>query len=138
MKLEINRSQYNINPVQFLRQNGWATIYDRRRNKTSYVKRLTRDFYPRLHLYLDEYPEKHVFNIHLDQKQASYHGHTAHSADYEDNPVLEQEIARLRQELGEFKTVPKEPKKDILENVGNGILGAEAQSSKKSWWRKIF
>ncbi len=51
----------------------------------SYIRPISRSgFYPRWHLYLHNKGDIYFFNLHLDQKQVSYHGQTAHSGDYDD------------------------------------------------------
>ncbi len=80
-----------LNGQIVLRRAGYAEHFDRRSGLTSYVKRLTREFYPRFHVYI----ERGIINIHLDQKQASYEGSHAHSGEY-DGPLLEAEIERIK------------------------------------------
>lgn len=98
MKLTINKNKLNIPPEQFLRRSGYGFIRDRRTGKESFVRRLGSNFYPRLHMYVLQEGENVVFNLHLDQKQASYEGSHMHSGEY-DGPVVEGEIARLRSAL---------------------------------------
>jgi hypothetical protein len=43
--------------------------------------------------------DKVVFNLHFDQKQASYEGSHMHSAEY-DGEIVGGEVARLRQIIG--------------------------------------
>lgn len=47
--------------------------------------------YPRFHLYCRE----NSCNLHLDQKQPSYKGTTAHSGEY-DGVLVEDEVERIR------------------------------------------
>jgi hypothetical protein len=102
MKLVINKQKVlDFKPDHFLRQAGWAYIFDKRREQESYVKRLTRDFYPRLHLYVKETPEHFTLEVHLDQKQASYQGVRMHNAEY-DGPVVEGALQDLAQKLREY------------------------------------
>ncbi|MCF7820459.1 MAG: hypothetical protein K9M44_03250 [Candidatus Pacebacteria bacterium] len=98
MKLEVSKQTIQINPAQFLRSLGWAQIYDRKRSQVSYVKRLGADFYPRLHLYVNELESFYVFSMHLDQKKASYSGQTAHSGEY-DNDLVKAELLKLKNTL---------------------------------------
>lgn len=57
----------------------------------SYIRRLSRiSFYPRWHLYISNKNDIYAFNLHLDQKKASYKGQTAHSGDYDDDLVKEE------------------------------------------------
>lgn len=101
MKLIVNQSRLtNFDAGEFLRQAGFAYIYDKVREHGSYVKRLTRDYYPRLHVYVMEKKDKEgnnliVIEMHLDQKQASYTGVKMHNAEYE-GEVVEAEIENLK------------------------------------------
>ncbi len=67
----------------FLQRCGYHSSSDFNSSQASYIKRLSRDFYPRFHLYIKEYDGKSVINIHLDQKKPSYAGAHAHSGEYE-------------------------------------------------------
>lgn len=137
-----------LNIETFLRTLAWAQIYDSRRDKYSYVKRLSRDFYPRLHLYVKKYPDNYVFDLHLDQKKASYEGHSAHSGEYEGEIVtkaLETIKRALRAKIS--STEIKEPhQKDVLNSIGEGDLaedkkiveGSKKESSLKRLFKRIF
>jgi len=94
MKLIINKDQIDVSPEQFLRKAGYGYIRDRQAGHDSFVRRLGSGFYPRLHMYVEEQGDKIIFNLHLDQKQASYAGAHAHNAEYE-GEVVEAEIERL-------------------------------------------
>lgn len=96
MRLIIKPEQIDSAPEQFILRAGYGHIVDRRRNVESYVQRLGGGFYPRLHMYINRLPDGRIaFDLHLDQKEASYAGSHMHNADYE-GPVVESEIARLR------------------------------------------
>lgn len=82
-------------PQHFIRRSGYGLIVNRRKGETSYVRRFTRDLYPRFHLYIEEHGNVWHFNLHLDQRAPVYVGVTAHSGDY-DGTVVEQEAERLR------------------------------------------
>lgn len=98
MKFVLNKKSLNINPDRFLRGNGYAYIVDRQRGKDSYVRRLSNGYYPRLHMYIEDKDDRTTFNLHLDQKQASYKGSKMHNAEYE-GAVVEEEIKRLKSAL---------------------------------------
>ncbi len=51
--------------------------------------------YPRFHLYVKAQRGELAFNLHLDQKQPSYKGHTAHSGEYE-GELVEREAERIQ------------------------------------------
>lgn len=95
MKLIINKDKLNTTPEQFLRRAGYGFIRDRRSDKDSFVRRLGSFHYPRLHMYHKEKDDQIIFNLHLDQKQASYAGAHAHNAEY-DGELVEAEINRLK------------------------------------------
>ncbi len=98
MKFKIS-SNIVSNYQVFIRRAGYAMIYDRRRGVESFVRRLGEGHYPRLHLYIDDLGDYLVFNLHLDQKKASYAGFKMHNAEY-DNEIVSQEINRLKSLLG--------------------------------------
>lgn len=142
MKLIINKNQIRENPAQFLRRAGYAFITDHRTGKESFVRRLTRDFYPRLHMYVEHEAEKISFNLHLDQKKASYKGAHMHNAEY-DGQIVGGEIERLRSLLGPV-VAEKNDQKDISGNIfdklGEGKLerSEEKEIEKKGFWSKLF
>ena len=95
MKLIIKREQLTQTPQDFLRRAGYGLIFDRQRGINSFVRRLGGGFYPRLHMYPEIQGDNIVFNLHMDQKQASYEGSHMHNAEY-DNEIVAEEIERLR------------------------------------------
>ena len=150
MKLVISRNQISENPDQFFQRAGFARIFDNRRGQESFVRRLGNYHYPRLHVYINEAGERITFDMHLDQKQASYSGSHMHNADY-DGPVVETEINRLRELVAEA-AVPLaaiQPDK-VLEKI-NGrdqqrdqvYNDNESQSfvnedDHRPWWKRIL
>ncbi len=84
-----------MNAEQFLRRAGYGYIRDRRSGQESFVRRLGGGFYPRLHMYFENRGEQVIFNLHIDQKQPSYEGASAHNAEYE-GEIVEAEIERLK------------------------------------------
>ncbi len=100
MKIIAKKRQLGETPTTWLRHAGYALISDREAGHISFARRLTRDFYPRFHVYFDEEKggdgeERVVFNLHLDQKRPGYEGYSRHNAEY-DGEVVENEAARLR------------------------------------------
>lgn len=96
MKIIVNKKKLGVSADQILKNAGYAFLVDKKTGSESYVKRLGNYFYPRFHLYIEENGEQISFNLHLDQKQASYEGYHKHNAEYEGENV-ENEIARLKQ-----------------------------------------
>lgn len=100
MKITASKKQLKEAPAMWLRHAGYALISDREAGQISFARRLTRDFYPRFHVYYLEEKnaageETVTFNLHLDQKRPGYEGFSRHNAEY-DGDVVEQEAARLR------------------------------------------
>jgi len=82
----------NINPVDAIRRAGYGLVRDFKNPQQSFSRRLGGGIYPRFHVYI----ENGFFNLHLDQKQASYRGSSAHSGEYSGEAV-EAEGARIKQ-----------------------------------------
>lgn len=96
MDFALDKNKINLSGDAILRRAGYGFIHDSKTGKDSYVRRMTRDFYPRLHMYLKEDQQNIVFSLHLDQKRASYAGNHMHSAEY-DGPVVTAEVEHLKQ-----------------------------------------
>ncbi len=96
MKIILNKKYLSQNPEQFLRQSaGYAHIHSHHTGHDSYVRRMSRDHYPRFHVYIKLDGERVIFDLHLDQKKTSYQGSHAHNAEYEGDTV-EREVARIK------------------------------------------
>ncbi|MCD4704451.1 hypothetical protein K8R66_00025 [bacterium] len=84
MKFKV-RVQLKDNLTNILRDIGYRL---HPKYEDSYIKRLSGiSHYPRWHIYVDEKDGVYEFNLHIDQKKASYEGQTAHSGDYDDDLV---------------------------------------------------
>ena len=89
MKFTITKDKISFNIRDGLRRLGYFGLLVG--GETSYVRRLSRiQYYPRFHLYLNETPKQITFNLHLDQKHASYEGSSAHSGEYDGETVKEE------------------------------------------------
>lgn len=99
MKLSVNKKSLGETPEIWLRRAGYAYLPNREGGQDSFARRLSRDFYPRFHVYFSETgTEPNVtvtFNIHLDQKRPGYEGFSRHNAEY-DGEVVEREVERLK------------------------------------------
>ncbi len=60
----------------------------------SYVKRVSGGRFPRYHAYVEETDKGLQVNLHVDQKEASYAGTSAHGGQYE-GPLVEAEMDYL-------------------------------------------
>jgi hypothetical protein len=96
MDFFVDKKRLNMSAEQVMRKAGYAYFVDPKSHEESFVRRLYGDFYPRFHLYLKEDPDRIRFNLHLDQKKASYQGAHKHNAEYSGETV-EAEIIRLKQ-----------------------------------------
>ena len=65
-----------------------------RAGQISYTKRVTSERFPRYHVYIEEIPTGLQVNLHVDQKEASYEGTSAHAGEY-DGALVEQEMDRI-------------------------------------------
>lgn len=141
MKIILNKKAITINPSRFLRESGYAYIIDRNNGKESYMRHLGRDRYPRFHVYFQDLEDRVIFDLHLDQKKASYEGTHAHSAEY-DGDVVETEIERLKNLLRPKTANPGDLQgeqgetKDPLKQMGQGQINNSKQ--KKPWWKSVF
>lgn len=99
MKFEVKQKYLSLRPEMFLQRHcAYTRIVDYKTGKESFSRRLSADFYPRFHLYLeskiDNGDEITIFNLHLDQKKSSQ-SETRHSAEYE-GELVEEELVRLK------------------------------------------
>lgn len=121
----------------FLRRQGYAVLFDRRENQYSYARRLTRDFYPRFHVYVEEKGQEYLIKLHLDQKRASYQGASRHSGEYE-GELVAAEAARLRSVLP--VSIPPLKNQEISDIIPRHSLpgGLEEKSAKPGFFRRLF
>ena len=68
------------------------------------VRPLSKEGYPRFHIYIkkDSKSGVFVFNLHLDQKKASYRGFASHSGEYM-GELVEREVQRINNILKDIK-----------------------------------
>lgn len=96
MKIIIKKENLPASPEQITRRASYGFIVDRARGKQSFVRRLSRGHYPRFHMYIKDDGERVIFDLHLDQKQASYAGARMHNAEH-DGEAVQEEINRIKQ-----------------------------------------
>ncbi len=81
-----------------MRSAGYSFV--RMNNETreeEYKRRLGGGDYPKFHAFVKVDYDSVFINLHLDQKKPSYIGSHAHSGEYEDSEVLENEARRLKE-----------------------------------------
>lgn len=85
-----------------LQEAGYHVFYDRRTQKESFIMRISRDFYPRFHIYVAQHTPRVELDVHIDQKKQSL-GSRLHAGEY-DGTVVAEEVARLTRWLEYYKT----------------------------------
>lgn len=153
MILKIAENKLNVQAEQFLLRNGYSYIYDKNRKVESYARHLTRNSYPRLHMYIQKKNDFIFFNLHLDQKKASYQGAHMHNAEY-DGEIITNELLLLKKLLNGGDLIMENSKKiasseKIKPSSGVINIGKSAEdklgkgkldevlilSEKKKWWK---
>lgn len=92
--MEIRLENFEESTVYFLRRCGYSS-HGVPSGEQSFVRRLTRNNYPRFHAYAKMDGDDLVINLHLDQKKPSYEGEHAHGAEYE-GELLVGEVERIK------------------------------------------
>ena len=95
MKFGIKKKVLNEKIENILKKAGYVLINSYYTKKVSFARRLTRDHYPRFHIYIKENNDIIIIDIHLDQKKTSYNNANAHNAEY-DSSIIKEEVQRLK------------------------------------------
>ena len=122
------------NALDVLRKAGYSYFKDPQSGEESFVVRLTSEFYPRFHLYVENSGNQVVFNLHLDQKKPSYGNEKMHSGEY-DGPTVEKELRRIdswvRSVANQQHQNPSEQNPDSQQQIQHG-------KPLKRRWHKFF
>lgn len=89
------------NARNFLRRLGYGEQRTRA-GQISYVKRVSSERFPRYHAYIEELNGGIQVNLHVDQKEASYEGTSAHAGEYEGS-LVEREMRRIEEFVASLK-----------------------------------
>jgi hypothetical protein len=82
--------------ANYFRRAGYA-FQKREGDEMAFVRRLTDQPFPRLHLFVRTVGFSFHVNFHIDHKAASYEGTSMHSGEYdEDSQLLKEEAERLK------------------------------------------
>ena len=95
MRFYISDPQRQKNVPFYLRQVGYRQEV-KRSGVVSYIRSVSGSDFPRFHIYVDETSDGWSVNLHLDQKEPSYQGTSAHGGEYE-GKLVEEEMGRLKQ-----------------------------------------
>lgn len=124
------------NPLDVLRKAGYSYFKDPQSGQESFVIRLSADFYPRFHLYVKHNANAVTFDLHLDQKKASYGDNNLHSGEY-DGPVVDKELRRIDSWV-------QSSIKQLAQGVNTSTLDDDRKQQKhqgqalKKWWQKLW
>ena len=94
MKIIIENPSASV--ANFFRRAGYH-FQKREGEEMAFVRRLTDQPFPRIHLFVRIVDYKFHINFHIDHKAASYEGSSMHSGEYgEDSQLLQEEAERLK------------------------------------------
>lgn len=94
--MKFNISLKNENLANTMRTCGYAPDgLNLRTGELRFFRSLSGRRYPRFHLYTTQHGDNVYMNLHIDQKQPSYQGTSAHSGEYE-GPLVENEAQRIQ------------------------------------------
>jgi hypothetical protein len=98
-----------------------------RAGQISYVKRVAGERFPRYHAYVEDMNGGIQVNLHVDQKEASYEGTSAHAGEYE-GPLVEREMTRIAGFVTSLKngTGTEQP------------TSTNSEEKKKGFWGTLF
>ncbi len=94
----------DMKPRDLIRRAGYGEWHDKKFNTISYTRKLGSGNYPRFHVYLNEYDNYFEVDLHLDQKQESYGGSSAHAGEYE-GPQVENEAVRITKVIADIYNI---------------------------------
>lgn len=98
-----------------------------RAGQISFVKRVAGERFPRYHAYVEDVNGGIQVNLHVDQKEASYEGTSAHAGEYE-GPVVEREMKRIAEFVAGLKGGASLPSQD----------SGDPTEKKKGFWGILF
>ncbi len=93
MIFEIKNIKKSINDL--MRTIGYKPAFFQKEGEFSIVRQLSRNDYPRFHLYIKNSGTDFNFDLHLDQKKPSYEGSSGHNGEYE-GEIIESEAERIK------------------------------------------
>lgn len=94
---------FRFTPDYLMRRCGYGKMVGRNTGQTSYMRMLRPGtLYPRFHAYVEVCDGGIQVNLHLDQRQPSYEGTSAHGGEYE-GEVVEHEGNRIFAFFQSFK-----------------------------------
>lgn len=92
MKLKIENIKENV--PSLLRRAGYA-FQNNSGQEMSFIRPMSRNGYPRFHMYTKVENGSLLINFHLDQKRETYGENTRHHGEYEEEGALKKEAERI-------------------------------------------
>jgi len=93
-----------------------------RAGQISYVKRVAGERFPRYHAYIEDTNGGIQVNLHVDQKEASYEGGSAHAGEYV-GPLVEAEMRRISGFVESLKGTTPSPSSTPTAEKKKGFWG---------------
>lgn len=88
------------NIITIARAIGYLIIDTKENGEYNLVRKLSRDNYPRFHVYLKQLGTTYIFSLHLDQKKPVYEGSGSHAHNGEYfGPIIDIEKDRITNEI---------------------------------------
>lgn len=94
----------NDNARNLMRRMGYGE-HRGHENQLSYARRVSGQLFPRYHAYVEDRDGGIQINLHVDQKEASYSGTSAHSGEY-NGPLVDSEMQRIAQFIATTTSKP--------------------------------
>jgi len=116
----------NDNARYLLRRMGYGEQRTRA-GQISYVKRVAGERFPRYHAYVEDLNDGIQVNLHIDQKESSYEGTSAHAGEYE-GPLVEREMTRISGFVNGL----------LRESVTPPYTSTTSSEKKKGFWGTLF
>jgi len=95
--MDFNIKNLQESAVSISRKIGYVIIDTNEKGEYNMVRKLSRDNYPRFHIYLSQQAGGWKFSLHLDQKKPVYEGSGghAHNGEYF-GPIIDGETDRVK------------------------------------------
>jgi hypothetical protein len=86
----------STNPTTALRRAGYTFQHHTDQGEMSFIRVMGQSGYPRFHMYVKLDGRNLNISFHIDQKKHTYGDNTRHHGEYEESPLLDQEVARIK------------------------------------------
>jgi hypothetical protein len=84
-----------ISPLNLAREIGYTSNIYSQTTELNFVRIITKNNYPRFHIYIKKNEQDYLINLHIDQKKQSYKKNSIHTSEY-NGKVIENEMQRIK------------------------------------------